>query len=51
MIGGYRPDGKRTFRLTFNPARSFSYRAEPVRFGALSPQALRKAMDAVYGAP
>ncbi len=51
MIGGYRPGGERTFRLTLNPPRSFSYRAEPVRFGALSPQDLRQAMNAMYGAP
>jgi Arylsulfotransferase (ASST) len=51
VIGGYRPDGERTFRLTFNPARSFSYRAEPVPFGVLSPPDLRQAMNAMYGAP
>jgi Arylsulfotransferase (ASST) len=51
VIGGYKPNGERTFRLTFNQNRTFSYRAEPVPFGALSPQDLRQAMNAVYGVP
>jgi hypothetical protein len=51
VIGGYSPTGDRTFRLTFNPTLNFSYRAEPVPFGVLSPQDLRQGMDAMYGAP
>ena len=49
VIGGYAPGGERTFRLVFQPARNFSYRAEPVPVGVLSPQELRQAMDAMYG--
>jgi hypothetical protein len=49
LIGGYKPNGERTFRLTLN--NTFSYRAEPVPFGVLSPQDLRQAMNAMYGAP
>jgi hypothetical protein len=49
VIGGYGPGGERTFSLTFN--HTFSYRAEPVPFGVLSPQDLRQAMNAMYGAP
>ncbi len=44
-IGGYRPDGKRTFLLTLDS--TFSYRAEPVPSGAVSVQDLRQAMDAI----
>jgi hypothetical protein len=51
VIAGYRPDGERTFRVTFKPARNFSYRAEPVPFGVLSAQDLRQGMNAMYGAP
>jgi hypothetical protein len=43
-IGGYTPNGQRTFLLTF-PAHS-SYRAEPVPAGAVSRQALRDSMNA-----
>ena len=43
-IGGYKPNGQRTFLLTF-PTRS-SYRAEPVPSGAVSAQSLRQAMNA-----
>ncbi|OLE35882.1 MAG: hypothetical protein AUG48_09420 [Actinobacteria bacterium 13_1_20CM_3_68_9] len=43
-ISGYKPNGQRTFTLTF-PARS-SYRAEPVPAGAVSAQSLRQAMNA-----
>ena len=50
VIGGYKPDGSRTFRLIFKPARHFSYRAEPVPFGVLSPQHLRQAMNAMCSA-
>ncbi len=49
VIGGYAPGGQRTFRLVFKPAGMFSYRAEPVPAGVLSPQDLRQAMDAMYG--
>jgi Arylsulfotransferase (ASST) len=43
-VGGYKPNGQRTFLLTF-PTRS-SYRAEPVPSGAVSAQSLRQAMNA-----
>ena len=49
LIGGYEPNGQRTFLLTF-PAAS-SYRAEPVPAGAVSAQTLRQGMNAMYGAP
>ena len=48
-IGGYEPDGRRTFRLAF--ASNYSYRAEPVPANVLSAPDLREAMDAMYGAP
>jgi arylsulfotransferase ASST len=48
-IGGYNPDGQRTFFLTFDS--TISYRAEPVPRGAVSAQDLRDGMDAMYGAP
>jgi hypothetical protein len=44
-IGGYEPDGDRTFLLTIDS--TFSYRAEPVPSGAVSAQDLREAMDAM----
>jgi arylsulfotransferase ASST len=44
-IGGYRPDGQRTFLLTFDS--HFSYRAEPVLAGAVSAQDLRDGMRAM----
>jgi hypothetical protein len=47
-IGGYGPNGQRTFRLSFG--HPFSYRAEPVPAGAVSAQDLREAMDAMYAA-
>jgi hypothetical protein len=50
VIGGYAPGGERTFRLVFKPARMFSYRAEPVPDGVLSPQELRQTMNAMYSA-
>ena len=46
-IGGYKPNGQRTFSLTIHA----SYRAEPVPAGALSAQDLRQGMNAMYGAP
>jgi Arylsulfotransferase (ASST) len=42
-IGGYKPNGQRTFLLTFD-AHS-SYRAEPVAAGAVTAQQLRDAMN------
>ena len=45
-IGGYRPDGKRTFLLTLKD--NFSSRAEPVPAGAISAQDLRQGMNAMY---
>lgn len=44
-IGGYRPDGQRTFLLSFES--SFSYRAQPVPAGALTRQELRQGMTAM----
>jgi arylsulfate sulfotransferase len=44
-IGGYKPDGDRTFYLHFDS--TFSYRAEPVPAGAVSADDLRKGMDAM----
>ncbi len=44
-IGGYKPNGERTFLLTLD-GRS-SYRAEPVPAGAVSAQSLRHAMNAM----
>jgi hypothetical protein len=49
VVGGYKPDGQVTFRLTFE--RTSSYRAEPVPDGVLSPQDLRQAMNAMYATP
>ena len=43
-IGGYKPNGQRTFLLTFDERSS--YRAEPVPPGAVSAQDLRNAMNA-----
>jgi hypothetical protein len=47
-IGGYTPDGERTFLLTLGSGSS--YRAEPVT-GSVSEQGLRAGMDAMYGTP
>jgi Arylsulfotransferase (ASST) len=41
-IGGYRPDGERTFLLTADS--DFSYKAEPVPAGAVTARDLRRAM-------
>ena len=46
-IGGYKPNGQRTFSLTMHT----SYRAEPVPGGVLSAQAMRQGMNAMYGVP
>jgi hypothetical protein len=46
-IGGYKPNGQRTFSLHMHT----SYRAEPVPGGVLSAQAMRQGMNAMYGAP
>ncbi len=46
-VGGYKPNGQRTFSLTIHA----SYRAEPVPAGVLSAQELRQGMNAMYGAP
>jgi hypothetical protein len=43
-IGGYKPNGERTFRMTFES--SFARQAEPVPPGVLTAQDLRQAMDA-----
>jgi arylsulfotransferase ASST len=43
-IGGYKPDGQRTFFMTF--PSNYSYRAVPVPSGALSAQSLRSSMNA-----
>jgi hypothetical protein len=43
-IGGYEPDGTRTFLLRFDS--TFSYRAQPVPAGALSIGDLRQGMNA-----
>jgi arylsulfotransferase ASST len=42
-IGGYKPNGDRTFLLRFNPRSS--YRAEPVQGGVLTTEDLRAAMQ------
>jgi Arylsulfotransferase (ASST) len=42
-IGGYQPNGARTFLLTFNS--DFSYRAEPVPKGVITGQDLRHGMN------
>jgi hypothetical protein len=44
-IGGYAPDGERTFLLTFDS--TFSYRAQPVPPGMVTAQDLRQGMDAM----
>jgi Arylsulfotransferase (ASST) len=44
-IGGYKPNGQPTFRLSFGSG--FSYRAEPVPPGAVSAQDLRDGMRAM----
>jgi Arylsulfotransferase (ASST) len=44
-IGGYEPDGERTFLLTFDS--TFSYRAQPVPPGVVTAQDLRDGMDAM----
>jgi hypothetical protein len=44
-MGGYKPDGQRTFLLEFDS--SFGYRAEPVPAGAVSAQDLRDGMRAM----
>ncbi len=44
-IGGYRPNGERTFLLT--PDSGWSYRAEPVPAGALTAEDLREGMRAM----
>jgi hypothetical protein len=48
-IGGYKPDGTRTFLLSFNS--NYSYRAEPVPAGAVTAAALRQGMDAMSAGP
>ena len=40
-IGGYKPNGQRTFSLTMHA----SYRAEPVPAGVLSAEDLRRGMN------
>jgi Arylsulfotransferase (ASST) len=47
-IGGYKPNGRRTFLLTFDS--TFSYRAEPVPTGVAA-QDLRQGMDAMSASP
>lgn len=44
-IGGYTPDGERTFMLSFDS--TFSYRAQPVPQGAVTRQQMRGAMKAM----
>jgi hypothetical protein len=44
-IGGYGPDGERTFLLSFDS--TYSYRAQPVPSGALTRQQLRQGMTAM----
>ena len=44
-IGGYKPDGERTFLLTFDS--TFSYRAQPVPRACVTAQDLRQGMDAM----
>jgi hypothetical protein len=44
-VGGYKPNGARTFLLTFE--LGFSYRAEPVPTGAVTAADLRQAMTAM----
>ena len=46
-IGGYRPDGERTFLLRFDSSSSFSYRAEPVP-ATVSARDLRAGMRAMF---
>jgi hypothetical protein len=45
-IGGYAPNGRRTFLLNLKP--DWSYRAEPVPAGAVTAEALRRAMDSMH---
>jgi Arylsulfotransferase (ASST) len=45
-IGGYAPDGRRTFLLRLDS--TFSYRAEPVPSGAVTARDLREGMNAIY---
>jgi Arylsulfotransferase (ASST) len=47
-IGGYEPDGDRTFLLSFDSTYPYAYRAEPVPAGALSARKLRRGMRAQY---
>jgi hypothetical protein len=47
VLGIYRPNGKRLFKLT-TPGE-FSYRANPVPPGALTAEQLRRAMNAMNG--
>jgi Arylsulfotransferase (ASST) len=47
LIGGYEPDGRRTFLLRFDAG--FSYRAQPVRADVLSAPDLRKGMTEMAG--
>jgi Arylsulfotransferase (ASST) len=44
-IGGYAPDGERTFRLAFQS--TYSYRALPVPSGSVTVKQLRENMDAM----
>jgi hypothetical protein len=48
-VGGYEPDGTRTFSLAFEGA--YAYRADPVPNGAVSASDLRQGMDAMYAGP
>jgi hypothetical protein len=48
-IGGYKPDGTRTFLLSFNG--NYTYRAEPVPGGAVTAADLRQGMDAMSTGP
>jgi hypothetical protein len=50
-IGGYEPDGDRTFLLSFDSTYPYAYRAEPVPAGALSARKLRRGMRAKYATP
>jgi hypothetical protein len=49
-IGGYRPNGQRTFLLTYH-SYFFSTRAEPVPAGLLSVRDLREGMDSMHPTP
>jgi Arylsulfotransferase (ASST) len=48
-IGGYKPNGERTFLLSFDGTSS--YRAEPVPSGVITDQDLRRGMNAMYPTP